>query len=78
MAVAILIHPLSVKFWIIQILLSYFPNSQVRNILFYFIELLLVHPRKPKCFCWKQNVFPPKYRSLVRQRKILWNKLCVL
>ena len=45
---------------------------------FYFIEVLLVHPRKPKCFCWKQNIFPPKYRSLVRQRKILWNKLCVL
>ena len=43
MAVAILIHPLSAKFWIIQILFSYLPNSWVKNyIFFYFIEVLLV------------------------------------
>ena len=35
MAVAILIHLLSVNFWIIQILLSYFQNSQVRNYTFF-------------------------------------------
>ena len=30
---------------------------------FYFIKLLLVRPRKPKCVCSKQNMFSPNYRS---------------
>ena len=30
---------------------------------FYFIELLLVRPRKPKRVCSKQNMFSPNYRS---------------
>ena len=63
MAVAILIHPLSVKFWISQILLSYLPNSSVRNYIF-FILLRYYSFKKPKCFCSKQNTNAnPKYRS---------------
>ena len=51
-------------------LLSEQPSKKL-HIFFYFIEVLLAHPRR-------QNIFPPKYRRLVRQIKILWNNLCVL
>ena len=46
MAVAILIHPLSVNFWIIQILLTYFPYSQVRNYTFFLFYRVIA--RSPK------------------------------
>ena len=52
-------------------------KQQITYFLFYFIEVLLVHPRKPKCFCQKQNIFSPKYRSGAAKKDPLEQFVCL-